>query len=605
MQSPSEPTPLFASGDARRLSWLLGAALLLVAFALCRGVLGFGFLYLRDDDVNVVLNPHMGGLGWARLHWMFTDWSYVRRYMPLGWLGFSAVYEVAGLHPGPYHAAGLALYAANTALVYLLVLRVLRLFGPGAAPLGAWPVCAAALAAAWWALHPLRVETTAWVSGNLYGQSMGLLMASALAYLLTYGRQGPGRTAWLLASLVAYAASLLTYPVALPLPLLFVALDWLYARGHPGAPVRRMRAEKAAFLGLLAAALAVTLVARSSSREVFGGVPGLSEMPLSSRLAQSAYIAAYYLWRPWWPAHLSPLYDTLVGFHPADPAFILSAVLVAALTAAALALLRSRPGLAALWFGYLVMAAPFFGLTEKPHFPSDRYGYFLSAMEAAALAAALSALASRGARAAALVASLAGLALLGALTHRQLRIWSDDRTQHAYVLTGLSKQPLLDDFTSRQLILEFLRGNEGPSEEAVREHLRSNPASPGYQKAAAIIADKRRVEPYYGSAPFLAILQDKLALDFARQGQLREANDHFEDALAMDERFYQAAFDRALVLVDLGRPEDALRSFLYAEAYAPRLPGPQRAEFLRRIEALAQAQGKQGLARAARAARGR
>ena len=93
-------------------------------------MLDFGFLYLRDDDVNVTLNPHMGGIDLARLKWMFTDWSYVRRYIPLGWLNFSATYEAAGLDPHPYHAVALALYAVNSGLVFANVLLALRLFTP-------------------------------------------------------------------------------------------------------------------------------------------------------------------------------------------------------------------------------------------------------------------------------------------------------------------------------------------------------------------------------------------------------------------------------------------------------------------------------------------
>ena len=131
--------------------------LVLAGLAVNLRSLGFGFLYLRDDDVNVTLNPHMGGLSAARLQWMFTDWSYARRYLPLGWLNFSATYEFAGLGPLAYHAVALALYCANAALVYALLLRALRLFSASARERGLapWDVGAAAMAAGWWALHPM------------------------------------------------------------------------------------------------------------------------------------------------------------------------------------------------------------------------------------------------------------------------------------------------------------------------------------------------------------------------------------------------------------------------------------------------------------------
>ncbi len=593
---------IFASADARRLAWLCGALLILSAVALNLRVLDFGFLYLRDDDVNVTLNPHMGGIDPARLKWMFTDWSYVRRYIPLGWLNFSATYEVAGLDPHPYHAVALALYAVNAGLVFANVLLALRLFAPPAraAGLSAWDAGAAALAAAWWAFHPLRVETTAWISGNLYGQSMALFLACLAAYLRSCLAEGRRRAGWLLLSATAYAASLLTYPLALGAPVLLIGLDWLRTRAGSGPSFRRLLAEKAAFLLPVGAVLSITVAARFGNAEVFGAVPDLHALPLSSRIAQSAYVAAYYVWKPWWPLHLSPLYDTLMEFNPLGPPFVASTALVAAASVLALVWIRRRPVFAVVWFGYLASAAPFFGLTEKPHMTSDRYGYFLTAIMAAVLAAALARVTAPRARACAALLSLAVIGVLGRLAWRQLDVWSDDRLQHAYVAAHLTNAELLDDFNSRLQILEFMRGNEKAASEAVASRLARNPSGQGFLKAAAIIADKRRLSAYYGPVCLLAILQDQMGLMFAKQGRLREANDHFEDALRMDERFYQAAYDRAFVLLGLGRCDDALRSFLLAARWAsPALTRPQERTFLGQLERAAQSGGNPALAAAA------
>jgi tetratricopeptide (TPR) repeat protein len=201
------------------------------------------------------------------------------------------------------------------------------------------------------------------------------------------------------------------------------------------------------------------------------------------------------------------------------------------------------------------------------------------------------------------VVSLAVIAVLSRLSWRQLDVWSDDQVQHAYVAAGLSNPVLLEDFTSRLLILEFLRGNEKDASDAVEAHLRIHPSSQGYLRAAAIIADKRRIGVYYGPVSYLAILQDRLALQFARDGEFREANDHFEYALRLDNRFYQAAYDRALVLLRLGRPEDALESFLWSAGWAPTgLPEAQRREFLARLGQEAVSEGKPLLSRAAHSA---
>jgi tetratricopeptide (TPR) repeat protein len=584
------------------MAWLCGALLVVGALALNGRVLDFDFLYLRDDDVNVTVNPHMGGLSLGRLHWMFTDWSYVRRYIPLGWLNFSATYEVAGLNPAPYHAVALALYALNSALILVALLFALRLFVRRSEGLSAWDAGAAALAAAWWALNPLRVETTAWISGNLYGQAMALLLVSVIAYFRSYSSAGPRRAAWLTGSAVAYAASLLTYPIGLGVPLLLVGLDWIRTRTDARVPWRRLLLEKAAFLIPLVGVLGITVAARFANTEVFGRVPGMSELPLANRLAQSAYVAAYYVWKPWWPLHLSPLYDTLMDFNPAGPVFLAAMAAVAAAVIASILTFHRRPAIAVLTFGYLAVAAPFFGLTEKPHMASDRYACFLNAIQAAVLAAILVRVAAPWGRALAAGVALGVISAFAALTARQLGVWANDRVQHAYVLAGLRNGELRDDFTSRKLILEFMRGGEAGASEALAAKLRESPNVPGYLKAARIFADKRRIGAYYGSAPYLAILHDRLGLDFARAGELREADDHLGEALRMSRRFYQAAYDRALVLLRLGRYDDALRCYLIALHTAPSgLTAEQRRAFLGLLAEAAGASGRPGLAAGARA----
>jgi hypothetical protein len=590
------------------MAWLCGTVLLLTCLAFNRKVLNFGFLYLRDDDVNVTLNPHMGGIDLARLKWMFTDWSYARRYIPLGWLNFSATYEFAGLDPAPYHAVALGLYLLNTGLVFALVLHALRLFSARerAGGLIAWDAGAAALAAGWWALHPFRVETTAWISGNLYGQATALLLASLLAYLRTYMAAGWRRAALLCLASAGYSASLLTYPLALGIPFLLVGLDWLYARAHAGTPLRRLLVEKTFFFVPLSAALTITLSARFVNTDVFGPVPGMREFPFTSRIAQSSYIAAYYIWKPWWPVHLSPLYETLMDFRPADPPFVLSMAAVTAACAFALLSLRRRPAFAAVWFGYLAVAAPFFGLTEKPHMASDRYGCFLTVIIAAVLAAGLARISTLRVRAGASAVSLVIIGVLGYLSWRQLDVWSDDRKQYAYMVGGIKNAALLDTFGSRQWILEFLRGDEKAASDAVAAKLRANPNSPGYLKAAVIISEKRRIGVYYGPVPYLAVMQERLGLYFARAGEAREANDHFEDALRQDCRFYQAAYDRSLLLLQLGRCDDALQNFIFSERWAPfGLTAAQRQAFLGLLVQASEAEGRPVLARAARTAMAR
>ena len=132
MTQTQENPAFFASIRVLRLAWLCAALLVVAALALNLKVIDFGFLYLRDDDVNVALNPNMGGLGADRIAWMFTDAVYARRYIPLGWLNFAATYQFAGLDPRPYHTVALVLFLTNAGLVFAILLEVLRCFAPAA-----------------------------------------------------------------------------------------------------------------------------------------------------------------------------------------------------------------------------------------------------------------------------------------------------------------------------------------------------------------------------------------------------------------------------------------------------------------------------------------
>src|SRR5580700_10051031 len=111
--------------NARRRFLLI----LLIAAAVAwtvREVPGFDSLPLIDDDTNIFFNPHIGTPSAARIRWMFGDVSYVHRYMPLGWLGFSIIYVFSGLNPAGYHIAGAGLHLLNALLLFLALERLLR-----------------------------------------------------------------------------------------------------------------------------------------------------------------------------------------------------------------------------------------------------------------------------------------------------------------------------------------------------------------------------------------------------------------------------------------------------------------------------------------------
>src|SRR4051812_19563619 len=163
-----DTVPASTARHDRWVAFLCGVLIALAAAWNCREVPGFDFL-AWDDDINIVFNPHLGPPTTQNVAWMLTDASYMRRYVPVGWLGFSAIYSVSGLSPDGYHVVNVGLHALNAALLYLVLWRLVARFCPATPTSGR--TASATIGALLWALHPLRAETVGWASGLLYGLS--------------------------------------------------------------------------------------------------------------------------------------------------------------------------------------------------------------------------------------------------------------------------------------------------------------------------------------------------------------------------------------------------------------------------------------------------
>ena len=114
-----------------------------------------------DDHVNLIENPHFRGLGFRQLAWMMTT-TLMGHYIPLTWLTFGFDYVLWGMQPAGYHFTNLVLHAANATLFYWVAKRLLRAAAPAASEIALR--AGAAVAALFFALHPLRAESVAWAT---------------------------------------------------------------------------------------------------------------------------------------------------------------------------------------------------------------------------------------------------------------------------------------------------------------------------------------------------------------------------------------------------------------------------------------------------------
>jgi protein O-mannosyl-transferase len=553
----AEPRP--AGENRLLLLWL--ALVCLAALWTFKAALGFEFIAI-DDSGNITLNPHMGPPGAWNLHWMFTDVDYVRRYIPLGWLGFSTVFAIFGLSAQGYHAANLALHVANTALLYWLLVTILRRWGRDQSD--SWTLACAGLATALWALHPFRAESIGWISGMLYGQAGFFALISVLAYLraVTHPAGSAGRWAWLAATALGYLASLLTYPIAIGLVAGYFVID--YADGRPFRILR----EK--WLLVLPAALvaSVTVAVRFHANSMWPAAPALSEFPVVARVMQGFYVFAYYLWKTLGPSHLTPAPTDLYEFDPLAPLFLASAVLVLGLTVALCLRPAWRRGPLLLWVVYLALLIPIAGYTEHPHYPNDRYSYLPGMVMAAAVALGLARVSRAGGRAGVviIVAAVAGASAWAA--RRQLGIWRNSDTVFISIIEGTPNAVVRKQNFVRWAHANANLGKYATSKAILAERQREYPDSAltdrveqGRDAPRADSPFDQDHAPLWSDQPPEAAGNLKIALEAARAERTVEAEAHFQRSLAIAPDYRDAQYNYAMFLALHGRPRQALHLY--------------------------------------------
>ncbi len=409
--------------------------MLLVALALAFAPASTAGFILIDDQQNILANPSFRGLDPDHLGWMFST-SHMGHYQPITWLTYAADYAVAGLDPLAYHATSLLLHAATAVAFFLLA----RLALSSSEVRHCSSVDFASLTAALtFAVHPLRAESVAWVTGRndlTSGLFFVLAMLAWLAWarrrvadvpigslrstatlllglgsawmLLTgldfsdrerlattsEGRVGAGcvlllgsslvaavgtkKAGYLAISLVTFAASLAGKASAVTTPLVLLVLDVWPLKRWSGweSPDRAFRA-----LSIVAEKTPFFVLAVVFGRIAFWAKHGhamysLAEHTPFERLLQAGYGIVFYPWKTLAPLGLVPIYDLPAHISLSDLPYIFTGVLALAITAVAWIVRRSLPGVWVTWLSYLILIAPLLGLFQSgPQLVADRYSY--------------------------------------------------------------------------------------------------------------------------------------------------------------------------------------------------------------------------------------
>lgn len=393
-----------------------------------------------DDPINFLENPYYRGLGWPQLRWMLTA-NVMGHWIPVTWLTLGADFAVWGMNPFGYHLTNLLLHAVSAALFYLVSRRLLGLAMPAASPGVA--SLGAAVAALYFAVHPLRVESVAWITERRDLTSGLFFLLTILAYLKAHERPPGVRAGWRWISLAAAALALASKSIVMGLPLALLILD-IYPLRRLGPRVRDWGSaqawsvwrEKIPFV-LLAAGVAAAayLVQRSTGY--------LTPADPAGRIGMVAYNVWFHVWKTAVPLDLGPIYELPARVNPLQPPYLLSALGGLAITIAVWLLRRRWPAGLAIWAFYLVLLAPVAGFVHTGnHLGADRNTYVPGmgfALLVGALAMTIVLSGRRGVlRTPIVIMALGGMAIwiggLALAARAQSSVWHDSETLWRYAI---------------------------------------------------------------------------------------------------------------------------------------------------------------------------
>jgi tetratricopeptide (TPR) repeat protein len=503
-------------------------ALTLLAFTpVCRN----GFVNF-DDDRYVTDNPHVqAGLTRAGVVWAWTG-RHAGLWVPLTRLSLQLDAQLYGLDPAGFHRTNLLLHLANVLLLFAVLSRL-----TGAV----WP---SAFTAALFAVHPLHVESVAWVAErkDVLSTFFGLLAVGA--YACYVARPSVPRY---LAVAVLFALGLLAKPMLVTLPAALLLLDyWPLDRLRPvGSTSRRLLLGRLALEKLPLAVLAGVFAAVAlGTEEKSGAVMPLAQLPVGARIGNALVACAAYLGKTAWPTRLAAYYP----LHARTALQALGAAgLLATITAWTLWQARRRPCLLVGWLWFLGHLVPVLGLVQLGSYArADRYTYVPHVGLFVLVAWGVRDLLRRRPLPRPVVAAAAGLVLATCAvgTARQVHVWHDSETLWNQALRVTS-----DNALAHYNLGVFLADRGQPDAAAVH-FAAALQTSPHFEKARL----------HLGAA-------------LGQQGREVEAVAHFARALAENPDSAEAHALLGEVLVRLGRPEEAVGNY----AAAVRLD-PDRAE---------------------------
>jgi tetratricopeptide (TPR) repeat protein len=544
---------VFPKPTARK-KLILAGCLVLVTLAAYWHIRGLAFLSY-DDTAYVTENTHLrSGLTWRTLVWAFTSMQ-AANWHPLTWLSHVIDFELYGMNPTGHHLTNLIVHLLNVVLLFWVLQT---------ATAAIWR---SAFAAALFAVHPMNVESVAWVAERKNVLSTLFFILTIWAYVW-YVRK-PGWQRYLVVTF-SFILGLMSKPMLVTLPFLLLLLDyWPLSRyeacrgameraGDDGGEetgisrsfsyrrLEQLVLEKVPLLALVVASCVVTYAAQNRA----GAVGSAAEFPFSLRLANALVSYSEYLEKMFWPTGLAIVYPFKTGTLPTSHIAVAAIILLMVSGAVLWTARRSKYSIVG-WLWYLGTLVPVIGLVQVgSQARADRYAYIPLIGVFIILVWGASDAANAVSGRARLLLPLIGLLIVMAAalaTRHQITYWRDSETLFDRA------QSVTDNNYIAYNMLGSVLALQGRFDESIAELSRIPPSNSLYDKA-----------------------QNALGMVLVQKGLPEDAVTHFKMALEANPSSADACNRLGAVLLDEGKPQEAISFFRktleispsYVSAYA-------------------------------------
>jgi Flp pilus assembly protein TadD len=507
---------------------------ILIAFILAIATLAVywqmrDYEFINYDDGSYIYNnpPVMKGLTPESIAWAFAA-AHSGNWHPLTWLSHIVDVQLFGNNPGYHHLTNVMFHIANTVLLFFVLLRMTG------------EVWKSSFVAALFALHPLHVESVAWVSERkdvLSAFFAFLTLGSYAQYVKDKSRQ------WYLAALLFFILGLMSKPMIVTLPFVLLLLDYWTLKRLNNIQFSILNSqfsilsEKLPFFFFTALSSVVTFFVQKSA----GAVGSLNMFSLDIRIGNALVSYTSYIGKMFCPSHLAVFYP-----HPGAVSvwkITVAAILLIFISLLAISARKRYPYVLIGWLWYLGTLVPVIGLVQVgSQAMADRYSYIpiigLFIIIAWGIPDILPAW--RYKKTGLALAAAAVIFVLTIMTYRQAGYWQNSLTLFEHALAATS-----DNYVAHRFIGDAMC-RQSKSGEAIRH----------YQKAL-------RLSPNYAHA------HNNLGILLAGQGKTSEAVHHLSQALRTDPKYAEAYYNMGLVLDEQGNLAEAVRCYSQALRFAP------------------------------------